>query len=129
MVSSTTIYHSLSRNSPNPFFYRQAYAYWIMGCLSNDPMVLSMYAAFYKVFGAAGASIVFNLDAQKKPYLDMFASYWALTAGSMVILLPLVIMRVTNTTGTPDVQEVREAGREQISMSEMSDTKEPLPAV
>ncbi|KAF8907765.1 major facilitator superfamily domain-containing protein [Mucidula mucida] len=74
------------------------YAYWIMGCLSNDPLVLSLYAAFYKVFGAAGASIVFNLDAQKKPYADMFGSYWGLTAGSLVILLPLVLMRVTNHT-------------------------------
>lgn len=69
-----------------------------MGCLSNDPLVLSMYAAFYKVFGAAGASIVFNLDSQKKPYVDMFGSYWGLTAGSLVILLPLVVMRVTNQT-------------------------------
>ncbi len=69
-----------------------------MGCLSNDPLVLSLYAAFYKVFGAAGASIVFNLDAQKKPYADMFGSYWGLTAGSLVILLPLVLMRVTNHT-------------------------------
>ncbi|KAI5831396.1 MFS general substrate transporter [Schizophyllum commune Tattone D] len=76
----------------------QCYAYWIMGCLSNDPLVLSMYAAFYKVFGAAGAAIVFSLDANKKPYVDMFGSYWGLTAGALVCLLPLVLMRVTNHT-------------------------------
>ena len=76
----------------------QCYAYCIMGCLSNDPLVLSMYAAFYKVFGAAGAAIVFSLDANKKPYVDMFGSYWGLTAGALVCLLPLVLMRVTNHT-------------------------------
>ena len=50
----------------------QCYAYWIMGCLSNDPLVLSMYAAFYKVFGAAGAAIVFSLDANKKPKAKIY---------------------------------------------------------
>jgi hypothetical protein len=76
----------------------QCYAYWIMGTLSNDPLVLSMYGAFYKVFGAAGSAIVAALDAQKKSYVSMYASYWALTAGSLLIMLPLVLKRVTNTS-------------------------------
>lgn len=53
----------------------QCYAYWIMGTLSNDPLVLSMYAAFYKVFGAAGCAIVSSLDADKKSFVNMFGSY------------------------------------------------------
>ncbi|KAH8901532.1 MFS general substrate transporter [Thozetella sp. PMI_491] len=76
----------------------QCYAYWIMGTLSNDPLILSMYGAFYKVFGAVGSAIVASLDAQKKSYVDMFGSYWGLTAGAMIIMLPLVLKRVTNTS-------------------------------
>ena len=73
-----------------------------MGTLSNDPLVLSMYGAFYKVFGAAGSAIVAALDEQKKSYVTMFGSYWGLTAGSLVILLPLVLKRVTNTSHTTE---------------------------
>ncbi|KIX01102.1 uncharacterized protein Z518_10168 [Rhinocladiella mackenziei CBS 650.93] len=76
----------------------QCYAYWIMGTLSNDPLVLSMYGAFYKVFGAMGQAIVSSLDESKKPYTTMFGSYWGLTAGSLLVLLPLVLKRVTNTS-------------------------------
>jgi hypothetical protein len=69
-----------------------------MGTLSNEPLVLSMYGAFYKVFGAAGSAIVASLDENKKPYTTMFGSYWGLTAGSLLVLLPLVLKRVTNTS-------------------------------
>lgn len=69
-----------------------------MGTLSNDPLVLSMYGAFYKVFGATGQAIVSSLDEQKKSYATMFGSYWGLTAGSLLVLLPLVLKRVTNTS-------------------------------
>jgi hypothetical protein len=69
-----------------------------MGTLSNDPLVLSMYGAFYKVFGAAGSAIVASMDKNKKPFTTMFGSYWGLSAGALVVLLPLVIKRVTNTS-------------------------------
>lgn len=74
-----------------------------MGTLSNDPLVLSMYSAFYKVFGAMGAAIVFNLDVKKVPYQDMFGSYWGLLAGSMVLVLVLVYRRVEDTLHTGEV--------------------------
>ncbi len=76
----------------------QCYAYWIMGTLSNDPLVLSMYGAFCKVFGAIGNAIVASLDADKVSYVTMFGSYWGLTAGSLLIMLPLVLKRVSNTS-------------------------------
>lgn len=75
----------------------QTFAWWIMGTLSNDPLVLSMYSAFYKVFGAMGAAIVFNLDVRKVSYQAMFGSYWGLLAGSMVVVLVLVYKRVEDT--------------------------------
>lgn len=80
----------------------QTFAWWVMGTLSNDPLVLSMYSAFYKVFGAMGAAIVFNLDARKISYQAMFGSYWGLLAGSMLLVLVLIWKRVQDTLYTGD---------------------------
>lgn len=77
----------------------QSFAWWIAGCLSNDPLVLSIYSAFYKVFGAMGAAIVFNLDVREISYQAMFGSYWGLLAGSMIFILVLILKRVEDTTG------------------------------
>jgi hypothetical protein len=76
----------------------QAFAWWIAGCLSNDPLVLSIYAAFYKVFGAMGAAIVFSLDVREISYQAMFGSYWGLLAGSMLFVLVLIYKRVEDST-------------------------------
>jgi hypothetical protein len=75
----------------------QTFAWWIMGALSNDPLVLSTYSAFYKVFGAMGAAIVFNLDARKISYQSMFGSYWGLLAGSMLLVLVLIYRGVEDS--------------------------------
>lgn len=76
----------------------QSFAWWICGSLSNDPVVLSIYAAFYKVFGAAGAAIVFNLDVREVSYQAMFGSYWGLLSGSMLFILVLIYKRVQDNT-------------------------------
>jgi len=78
----------------------QTFAWWIIGTLSNDPLVLSIYSAFYKVFSAAGAAVVFSLDNRETPYSAMFGSYWGLISGSMVLVLVIIIKRVTDTTET-----------------------------
>jgi hypothetical protein len=75
----------------------QTFAWWIMGALSNDPLVLSIYSAFYKVFGAMGAAIVFNLDVRETSYQAMFGSYWGLLSGSLVLVLVLIYKRVEDT--------------------------------
>ncbi|KAJ5707675.1 hypothetical protein N7488_007476 [Penicillium malachiteum] len=75
----------------------QTFAWWIMGALSNDPLVLSIYSSFYKVFGAMGAAIVFSLDVRGISYQAMFGSYWGLLAGSMVFVLVLIYKRVEDT--------------------------------
>jgi len=78
----------------------QTFAWWIMGTLSNDPLVLSIYSAFYKVFGAMGAAIVFSLDVHEISYQAIFGSYWGLLAGSMVLVLVLIFKRVEDTLVT-----------------------------
>lgn len=76
----------------------QTFAWWVLGALSNDPLVLSIYSSFYKVFSAMGAAIVFNLDVRGISYQAMFGSYWGLLAGSMLLVLILIYLRVEDTT-------------------------------
>ncbi|KAL1964468.1 hypothetical protein VTN77DRAFT_6894 [Rasamsonia byssochlamydoides] len=83
----------------------QTFAWWVMGALSNDPLVLSIYSAFYKVFGAMGAAIVFNLDVRQISYQAMFGSYWGLLAGSMVFVLVLIYKRVEDTSKAGEIAE------------------------
>ena len=76
----------------------QTFAWWVMGSLSNDPTVLSIYSAFYKVFGAMGAAIVFSMDNHHVSFQAMFGSYWGLLTGSMLLVLVLIFMRVRDTS-------------------------------
>lgn len=78
----------------------QSYAYYTMGAMSNDPKKLAYYAGFYKSIQAAGAAVVSRLDAVKTPYASMFASSWALMAGSLLVALPVYIWRIKNTEQT-----------------------------
>jgi hypothetical protein len=77
-------------------------AWWVLGALSNDPLVLSIYSAIYKVFDAAGAAVVFNLDNRGTPYSATFGSYWGLLSGPMVCVLVLIVKRVKDSTETAD---------------------------
>ncbi|KXT12607.1 hypothetical protein AC579_367 [Pseudocercospora musae] len=81
----------------------QTFAWWIMGALSNDPVVLSIYSSFYKVFGATGCAIVFSLDNHGTSYSAMFGSYWGLLSGSMLLVLYLIHKRIGDTSEEQDV--------------------------
>jgi len=74
----------------------QTFSYWIMGTLSNDPMVLALYGSFYKLLASVGVAVNFNLDARKYPYETLFLTYWILLGASLLIMLPLVYKRITN---------------------------------
>jgi hypothetical protein len=78
----------------------QSYAYYTMGAMSNDPKKLAYYAGFYKSVQAAGAAVISRLDAVKTPYASMFASSWALMAGSLLVALPVYIWRIKDTEQT-----------------------------
>ncbi|KAJ5606657.1 hypothetical protein N7510_009438 [Penicillium lagena] len=92
----------------------QTFAWWIMGTLSNDPLVLSIYSAFYKVFGAMGAAIVFNLDVRETSYQAMFGSYWGLLSGSLVLVLALIYKRVEDTLS------LERGGSAEVEMKEVN---------
>ncbi|KAL1747368.1 hypothetical protein HDZ31DRAFT_80486 [Schizophyllum fasciatum] len=54
----------------------QAYAYWLMGSLSNNSRRLSHYAGWYKSLQSAGAAIVWRLDGLEISYKSMYLSTW-----------------------------------------------------
>ena len=78
--------------------FNTRYIYWALGAISNNSRKLTILAGFYKSLQSAGAAIIFRIDALKLPYMNIFASTWALFAGGLVIGAPVVWLKVTNHT-------------------------------
>ena len=68
-----------------------------MGALTNNGRKLANFAGFYKGLQSAGAAVVFRIDALGTPFVNIFASCWALLAGALLIAAPVVWMRVRDT--------------------------------
>ena len=70
-----------------------------MGAITNNSRKLAIFTGFYKGIQSAGAAIVFRLDALGNPpsYMTLLASCWILLAGSMVIALPVMILKIKDT--------------------------------
>ena len=68
-----------------------------MGALTNNGRKLANFAGFYKGIQSAGAAIIYRIDALGTPFMNEFASSWALLAGSLVIAAPLIWMKVPDT--------------------------------
>ena len=63
--------------------------------LATIPNSLSLLTfSTYRGIQSAGACIAFGADAGKIPYLNEFASCWALLAGSLVIASPLIFTKI-----------------------------------
>ncbi|KAL9017024.1 MAG: hypothetical protein Q9185_005626 [Variospora sp. 1 TL-2023] len=75
----------------------QTCVYWFMGALTNNGRKLANFAGFYKGIQSAGAAIMFRIDALEAPYMNEFASCWGLLAGSLLIALPVILMKVRDT--------------------------------
>ncbi|KAJ7596262.1 MFS general substrate transporter [Mycena floridula] len=80
----------------------QTNAYWLMGAMSNDPAKLAYFAGFYKSLQSAGAAGMWRADAVKTPFLNMFLSTWALLAFGLICALPMVYLRIKDTTVLDD---------------------------
>ncbi|RCK67616.1 hypothetical protein Cantr_02344 [Candida viswanathii] len=80
----------------------QTFTIWVLGAMSNNPKKTSLYAGFYKGIQSAGAAIAWRLDAVHKPYMDMFASSWALVQGSLLIAVPLIFFMISDHTALED---------------------------
>ena len=68
-----------------------------MGALTNNGRKLANFTGFYKGIQSAGQAIVFRIDALGTPFLSIFASCWALLAGSLVVAAPLVWAKVRDS--------------------------------
>ncbi|KAL6450586.1 hypothetical protein SBY92_000831 [Candida maltosa Xu316] len=80
----------------------QTFTIWTLGALSNNPKKTALYAGFYKGIQSAGAAIAWRLDALHTPYIDMFASSWALVQGSLLIAVPLIFFMISDHTALED---------------------------
>jgi hypothetical protein len=89
----------------------QAFAFWIIGTLSNDPYILSTYSGLYKTFASVGAAVAFGMDAKGVSYMRMWGSNFAVLMFGCLCLGPLVLYRVKNTSKeqSEETQEVIEA--------------------
>ena len=70
-----------------------------MGAITNNSRKLANFAGFYKGIQSAGAAIIWRLDGLDKApsYMAIFASCWILLAGSLVIALPVMIVKIKDT--------------------------------
>jgi len=66
--------------------------------MSNDPAKLAHFTGFYKSLQSAGAAIIWRADAVGTPYINIFASTWALLLAGLVFALPMLYLRVRDTT-------------------------------
>jgi hypothetical protein len=68
-----------------------------MGAITNNSRKLANFAGFYKGIQSAGAAIIWRLDGLGSPYMNLFSSCWVLLAGSLVIALPVMILKIKDT--------------------------------
>ena len=73
-----------------------------MGALTNNSRKLANFAGFYKGIQSAGAAIISRSDALNTPFMNEFASGWALLAGSLVIAAPVIAMKIRDTVPVED---------------------------
>ncbi|KDQ55000.1 hypothetical protein JAAARDRAFT_196364 [Jaapia argillacea MUCL 33604] len=91
----------------------QTAVYWMMGAMSNDPAKLANFTGFYKSIQSAGAAGLWRADAIGIPYMNIFASTWALLVAGLLFALPMIYLRVKEHTVIDDEALVRmdESGR------------------
>ncbi|KAI9718614.1 MAG: hypothetical protein M1812_004065 [Candelaria pacifica] len=75
----------------------QTCIYWFMGALTNSSRKAANFAGFYKGIQSAGAAIIYRIDALDKPFMNIFASSWALLAGSLIVAAPVIIWKIKDT--------------------------------
>ncbi|KAF2157226.1 hypothetical protein K461DRAFT_273370 [Myriangium duriaei CBS 260.36] len=80
----------------------QTSVYWFMGSLTNNSRKIANFAGFYKGIQSAGAAIIWRVDSQGIPFINEFASCWALLGGSLLIAAPVIYMRIKDHVDLED---------------------------
>ena len=75
-----------------------------MGAITNNGRKLANFAGFYKGIQSAGAAIMWRLDGMDNPpsYMAMFGSCWGLLAGSLIIALPVMLLKIKDSVSVED---------------------------
>jgi hypothetical protein len=68
-----------------------------MGALTNNGRKLANFAGFYKGIQSAGSAIIWRLDSNHVPFMNLLASCWALLAAGLVFALPLILTRIKDS--------------------------------
>ncbi|GAB7364591.1 hypothetical protein MBLNU230_g5397t1 [Neophaeotheca triangularis] len=74
----------------------QTMVYWFMGATTNNSRKLANFAGFYKGIQSAGAAVTWRLDGLENApeYMTMFASCWGILAGSLLVALPVIWVKI-----------------------------------
>jgi hypothetical protein len=75
----------------------QTCVYWYMGAITNNGRKLANFAGFYKGIQSAGGAITWRIDEMGIAYMSYFASCWALLAGSLVVALPVILLKIKDS--------------------------------
>ncbi len=65
-----------------------------MGAISNSGRNCANIVGFYKGIQSAGAAVMWALDSHKLPYMNEFASNWALLSGSLLCAAPVIFWKI-----------------------------------
>ncbi|KAL2436753.1 hypothetical protein ABEF95_014035 [Exophiala dermatitidis] len=85
-----------------------------MGAISNNSRKLAHFAGFYRAIQSAGAAIVRRLDELDAPYMSLFASFWILLAGRLIVALPVVILKIKDTVPVEEDLKVSDETIERV---------------
>lgn len=72
----------------------QTCIYWFMGALSNSGRKSANFAGFYKGIQSVGAAVIWRIDALGAPYVNEFASCWALQSAALLIAAPVIWYKI-----------------------------------
>ena len=70
--------------------------------MTNNGRKLANFAGFYKGLQSAGAVVVFRIDALGVPFMNIFASCWALLSGSLLVAAPFIWLKIRDTVPIAD---------------------------
>lgn len=106
----------------------QTSVYWFMGSLTNNGRKLANFAGFYKGIQSAGAAIIWRMDALELPFVNLFASSWGLLAGSLLVALPVILLRVKDSADMEDDLKFSDETVEDVIGTKLSATLDPAAA-
>jgi hypothetical protein len=99
-----------------------------MGALTNNGRKLANFAGFYKGIQSAGAAIIWRLDSNEVPFMNLLASCWALLAGGLLLALPLVLTKIKDTVTLEEDLQFTDETLADVAPTDLLDSHAVRPA-